>query len=132
MKRFEIEAIRPRAVLVIDTGSKIFYAHFETNPAAQAFIERLNSGALSVEMNDFGGFEKVGDLPWALLSSDERITAKPGDLMLYQGNKICLYYGENNGEFTRLATVGNVTKEDLLTEFGEGGVTLSFSLEWSE
>ena len=56
----------------------------------------------------------------------------PGDIILYQGNQICVYYDENTWNFTRLAKINYVTKEDLLKTLGEGDVTVSFWLEWSE
>ena len=123
---------KPRAVLLIKANGKKFYAHFEDNTSAKALVEKLNSERLTVEMHDYGGFEKVGDLPWELPRNDTQITTKPGDVILYNGNQITVYYGENNWNFTRLAQIGNVTKEQLLEAFGAGNVSVSFSLEWSE
>ncbi|MBQ7671148.1 MAG: hypothetical protein IJS45_10590 [Clostridia bacterium] len=128
----ETDSIKPRAVLVIEAGGRIFYAHFEDNSSAQAFRDKLNSGGLTVEMSDYGGFEKVGDLPWELPRNDAQITTKPGDIILYQGDKITVYYGENTWNFTRLASIGNTSKEELLSALGEGDASVTFSLEWSE
>ena len=83
-------------------------------------------------MQDYGGFEKVGPLPWALPQTDELITTKPGDITLYQGNKISLYYDENTWELTKLASIGDITRDELLEVLGEGGATVSFWIEWSE
>ena len=119
-------------VLVIEAGGTQFYAELEDNSSAKAFIDELNSGAISVEMRDYGGFEKVGPLPWTLPQNDTEITAKPGDVILYQGNQITVYYDQNTWSFTKLASIGNVSREKLLEAFGEGDVTISFWLEWSE
>ena len=83
-------------------------------------------------MSDYGSFEKVGDLPQELPRNDESITTVPGDIILYQGNKITIYYDENTWEFTRLAKIYDVTREELLDVLGDGDVTVSFWLEWSE
>lgn len=56
----------------------------------------------------------------------------PGDVILYQGNQITIYYDENTWDFTRLAKIEGVTKEDLLVVFGEGDVTVKLWVEWSE
>ena len=53
-------------------------------------------------MHDYGGFEKVGDLPWDITRNDEEITTVPGELIPYQGNQITVYYGENTWNFTKL------------------------------
>lgn len=60
------------------------------------------------------------------------ITTVPGDVILYQGNQITIYYDENTWDFTRLAKIEGVTKEDLLVVFGEGDVTVKLWVEWSE
>ena len=52
--------------------------------------------------------------------------------ILYQGNQITIYYDQNTWNFTKLATIGNVTKEELLDALGEGNVTVTFWVEWSE
>ena len=83
-------------------------------------------------MNDYGGFEKVASLPYSLPRNDTKITTSPGDIILYNGNSITVYYGENTWSFTRLARIGNVSKSDLLDALGSGSATVSFYLEWSE
>ena len=126
------EAITPSCVLVIEANGNKFYASFENNSSAEALIDKLSSEPLTVEMHDYGDFEKVGSLPWELPTNDNRITTKPGDVILYQGNQITVYYDENTWSFTKLAEIGNATKENLLEAFGSGNVSITFSLEWSE
>ena len=69
---------------------------------------------------------------WSLPRNDESITTEPGDVILYQGDQITVYYDENTWNFTRLAKIGSVTREELLEAFGEGNVTVTFWTEWSE
>ena len=127
-----VAALRPRATLVIEANGRTLYASLEDNPSADAFRAALNSGAIQVAMHDYGSFEKVGDLPWALPRNDEPITTVPGDVILYEGDKITLYYDENSWTFTRLARIDSATKEKLLEILGDGDVTVRFHLEWSE
>ena len=126
------EALRPVASLVMEVNGKIYYPQPEDNSSAKAFLEKLKEGRLDIAMHDYGGFEKVGPLPWDLPKNDERITTVPGDIILYQGNQITLYYDQNTWSFTRLARIGNVTGEELRAVLGTGDVTVSFWLEWSE
>lgn len=132
MKQNERTPAKTTPVLVIEANGKRFYATPEDNSSAAALIEKLSAGAVTLEMSDYGNFEKVGALPWELPRNDERITTKPGDVILYQGDRITLYYDENTWSFTRLAAIGNATREDLLAALGGGDVTVRFSLEWSE
>jgi len=122
----------PTPVLVVDTGKKKFYATLEDNSSAKALIEKLSAEPLTLDMSDYGGFEKVASLPYSLPRNDTKITTSPGDIILYNGNSITVYYGENTWSFTRLARIGNVSKSDLLEALGPGSATVSFYLEWSE
>lgn len=118
--------------LVIAANDKVFYASLEDNSSATAFAEKLTREAIEVDMRDYGNFEKVGSLPWSLETNDAQITTEPGDVILYQGNKITIYYDQNTRSFTRLAKINGATKEELLEAFGEGDVTVAFWVEWSE
>ena len=124
--------VQPVPTLVIEANGRTFYVEPEDNSSAEAFLEALSSEPLEVELHDYGDFEKVGSLPWDLPRNDETITTVPGDVILYQGNEITIYYDENTWDFTRLAKIGGVTREDLLEVFGDGNVTVRFRVEWSE
>ena len=122
----------PTASFVMEANGRQFYPTFADSAAAEALFEKLDTGMLEVTLHDYGNFEKTGPLPWALPATDERITTQPGDIVLYQGNQICIYYGENTWEFTRLASIDNVSRDELLAILGDGDVTVRFWLEWSE
>lgn len=113
--------------LKITVGTSELYASLEDNPSAEEFRELLEEGPLTVEMRDYGGFEKVGALGKTLTRSDTQITTEPGDVILYQGNQITIYYGVNQWNFTRLAKINDVS--DLKEKLGEGTVEVTFSLE---
>lgn len=127
-----IEAVRPTAVLAIEVGDQKLYANLEDNPSAEAFTKKLQQEILTMELHDYGGFEKVGDLPWELPRSDEQITTEPGDIILYQGNQLSIYYDENTWSLTRIAKIGNASKDKLLSALGNGDVSVTMYLEWSE
>ena len=127
------KAVQVTPVLVIDAGDREFYANLEDNESAEAFLQKLGEeGQITVELHDYGNFEKVGPLPWDLPRSDEEITTKPGDIILYQGNQITIYYDQNTWTFTKLATIEDVTREELLEVFGPEETTVTFWIEWSE
>ena len=98
------------------------------NSSSEAFMTLLAAGDLSVEMHDYGSFEKVGPLGTTLPRNDEPITTEPGDLILYQGNQITIYYAVNSWNFTRLGKVQGLTQDELKQILGTGGITARFSL----
>ena len=126
------DAVQPVPVLAIEANGRTFYASLENNSSAEALIEQLSGGPVELELHDYGSFEKVGALPWTLPRNDESITTVSGDVILYQGNQITIYYDENTWSFTRLARIDGVTKEELLEALGQGNVSVIFWVEWSE
>lgn len=112
----------------ITAGDTTFTAVFADNSSAQALKELLEQGDLTLSMSDYGGFEKVGSLGSQLPQNNEQITTGPGDVILYQGSSITIYYDTNSWNFTRLGKIEDVTKEELLTALGEGDVEVTLSL----
>ena len=126
-----IEAIRPRAVLLIETENRKFYANIEESPSGRAFKERLNSDPLRVRMSDGGGSERAAALPWDLPRGDGTDAIIAGDIVLGDG-RIAIYYGEEEKRGVRLARIGNTTDEELLAALGVGDAAVTFSREWGE
>lgn len=112
--------------LKITVGDEEMMATLEDNSSAREFRELLAQGSVTIEMEDYGGFEKVGPLGTTLTRNDQRITTEPGDVILYQGNQITIYYGSNTWNFTRLAKIDDPT--DLQSKLGKGRVQVTFSL----
>ena len=113
--------------LKISVNGTELTATLEDNSSAKALAELLKQGDITVDMSDYGNFEKVGDLPQSLLRTDENITTVPGDIILYQGNKITIYYDENTWNFTKLGHIDNISQEELKTILGGGDVTVTLS-----
>ena len=122
----EAGSSQEEAMLKITVGDYELLATFEDNSSAEEFKQLLAQGPVTVEMDDYGGFEKVGDLGTTLTRNDRQITTEPGDVILYQGNQITIYYGTNTWSFTRLARIDDPT--DLKAKLGEGTVQITFSL----
>ena len=131
-KMTEEEAMDPVAIPILRIGETFYTIDFESNSSADAFFEKIKKEPLSIDMHDYGQFEKVGDLPWEIPTNDEEITTKPGDIILYQGNKITIYYDENTWDLTKIGSIRDVTEEELKDSLGEGDVTVEFSVEWTE
>ncbi len=79
-------------------------------------------------MRDYGNMEKVGSLGRDLPTNNESITTEPGDIILYQGSALVIYYAPNTWNFTRLGKIDNITGEKLKQILGEGNVTITLSL----
>lgn len=111
----------------LEVGGSEFTVVLEENEAADAFAEMMKNEPVTIEMSDYSGFEKVGALEKNLPANDSQITTKSGDIVLYQGNKIVIFYGSNSWSYTRLGHIDDLTGwEEAL---GSGNVTAVFSIE---
>jgi hypothetical protein len=79
-------------------------------------------------MSDYAGMEKVGSLGQSLPRNDTQLNVGAGDVILYQGNQITIYYGTNSWSFTKLAVIPNITGDELLKILGDGDVEVKFSV----
>ncbi len=124
-------AVGPGQPAADQAGGAVWTAALEDNPSAAAWRELLSKGPLVVDMHDYGGFEKVGSIGADLPQSNRQVNAKPGDVILYQGSRVTIYYGENSWNVTPLGHIGGVTEAGLREALKAGGshVSVTFSLE---
>ena len=113
-------------------GDATFTATLVDNSSAQALVELLQEGPLTIEMNDYGNMEKVGPIGQTLPANDEQITTEPGDIILYQSNSLVIYYDTNSWNFTRIGKINYATQEELLDALGSGAVSVTFALSDDE
>lgn len=115
------------ATMQVQIGDSTFTATLEDNPAVDSLVQMMESAPVVIQMSDYAGFEKVGSLGTSLPASNSQITTQPGDIVLYNGNQIVIFYGSNSWSYTRLGKIDDLTgwREAL----GSGGVTVTFFLE---
>lgn len=112
--------------MTLQIGNSSFTATLENNPAVDAFVEMMNDSPIIIQMNDYSGFEKVGSLGTNLPADDKQTTTHAGDIVLYNGNQIVIFYGSNAWSYTRLGKIDDLSGwEDAL---GSGDITVTFSL----
>ena len=124
----ETESVEDTAMkMKIEVNGSLFTATLADNAAADALVDWVEEGPVTLELSDYAGFEKVGPLGRSLPASDSRTTTHAGDIVLYQGDQIVLFYGSNSWSYTRLGHIDDLTGwEDAL---GGGDVTVTLSLE---
>jgi len=111
----------------VQVGGAAFSATLENNEAVSELVAMMQESPVVIEMSDYSGFEKVGPLGRSLTASNSQTTTHAGDIVLYNGNQIVIFYGSNSWSYTRLGHIDDLTGwEDAL---GSGDVTVTFSLE---
>ena len=79
-------------------------------------------------MSAYGGFEQVGPIGQPLPSADEQTTTSPGDIVLYSGNRLVVFYGSNTWSYTRLGKIVDQTPEQLEALLGNGDATVALTI----
>lgn len=111
----------------VQVADVVFSATLEENEAVSALVEMMRESSVVIQMSDYSGFEKVGPLGTSLPASNSQTTTQAGDIVLYNGNQIVIFYGSNSWSYTRLGHIDDLTGwEEAL---GSGDVTVTFSLE---
>ncbi|MDR2366585.1 MAG: hypothetical protein LBF58_00505 [Deltaproteobacteria bacterium] len=115
------------ATFNLKVGDASLTATYADTAAARELSVLLSGKPLTVQMRDHGGFEKVGSLGQSLTAGDTRIRAVIGDIMLYQGNQMVIFYGTNTWGYTRLGKIMGITPDGLRDVLGRGDVTAVLS-----
>ena len=98
------------------------------NSSVKALVEQLAKSDLTYEADDYGNFEKVGSIGITLPQNNESITTTAGDIILYQGTSICLYYGVNTWSFTRIGKIEGISQSEMKTFVNAGGGSVKITL----
>ena len=111
----------------INVNGQDFTATLEQNSAVSALVQMMENGPVTLQLSDYAGFEKVGPLGQSLPASNSQTTTQTGDIVLYQGNQIVMFYGSNSWSYTRIGRIDDLTGwEEAL---GSGDVTVTLSVE---
>ena len=102
---------------------------WEDNDSVKALYEYANNNTLTIDMRMYGGFEQVGSLGINLPTDDKNITTKAGDIVLYNGNQIVVFYGSNTWSYTKLGQVENASVDYMKQLLDNGDVTVSLKVD---
>ena len=102
---------------------------WENNESVKALVKLAAESPLTIDTSMYGGFEQVGSIGTDLPSNDVSITTEPGDIVLYTGNNIVVFYGSNSWSYTRLGHIENKSDEELKDLLGGNNVEITLSVE---
>lgn len=117
--------------LYITIGNQMLPVTLVKNNATEALMAALAANPITYEADDYGGFEKVGALGISLPTNNQQLTTQAGDVILYSGNQIVLFYGSNSWSYTRLGRIEYESLEQLKSflKAGQGRVSVTLSAE---
>ena len=102
---------------------------WEQNQAVDDLKALADEGAIVAELHMYGGFEQVGPLGASLTASDEEMTTEPGDIVLYAGDQISIFYGSNSWAYTKLGRITDKTADEMAALLGNGDVSITITIQ---
>ena len=122
----EEEAVKTLQMKIADTVVEVAW---EDNESVEALRKLCEEEPLTIEMSMYGGFEQVGSIGSDLPRNDVETTTSAGDIVLYSGNKIVVFYGSNSWAYTRLGHITDQDEAGMTQLLSNGDVTITVSLE---
>ena len=107
--------------------NKAVTVEWENNASVNALMELCSETPLTIQMSMYGGFEQVGSIGANLPRDDKQTTTSAGDIVLYSGNQIVIFYGSNSWAYTRLGKIKGLSSYELAELLGNGAVTINIS-----
>jgi len=114
--------------LQMKIGEALVEVEWEDNGSVEALKELCRETPLTIQMSMYGGFEQVGSIGQSLPREDSQTTTQAGDIVLYSGNQIVVFYGSNSWAYTRLGHITDKSAADLEELLGNGDVTITISI----
>ena len=111
--------------LILMVDDQEVEVEWENNESVSAITEMAKKAPVRINMSMYGGFEQVGSIGQSIPRNDKQTTTKAGDIVLYSGNQVVVFYGSNSWAYTRLGRITDKTDQELTRMLGNGDVTLS-------
>ena len=122
----EEEAVKTLQMKIADTVVDVAW---EDNEAVEELRKLCEEEPLVIQMSMYGGFEQVGEIGTSLPRNDVQTTTAAGDIVLYSGDRIVVFYGSNFWAYTRLGHITDQDEEGMTQLLGNGDVTITVSME---
>ena len=115
--------------IYITIGGQTQSATLVDNDATRELIAALQDASITVTLND-NDFEIWGSLGRSLTTKNEQMNAQPGDIVLYNGSNICIFYASNSWSYTRLGKIDGLSESELRTflKAGQNNINVTLSL----
>lgn len=117
------------AMLQMRIGDTAVTVEWEDNESVQALRDLCTDNPLTIQMSMYGGFEQVGSIGQSLPRDDQQTATGAGDIVLYSGNQIVVFYGSNSWAYTRLGHITDQNAAGMSELLGNGDVTITISME---
>ena len=117
------------STMTMKIGDTKVNVDWEDNQAVEALRNMAEDGDVTIQMSMYGGFEQVGSIGQSLPRDDKQTTTSSGDVVLYSGNQMVVFYGSNSWSYTRLGHISDKDEAGMTELLSNGDVTITISME---
>ena len=117
------------STMIMKIGDTKVNVDWEDNQAVEALRNMAEDGDVTIQMSMYGGFEQVGSIGQSLPRDDKQTTTSSGDVVLYSGNQMVVFYGSNSWSYTRLGHISDKDEAGMTELLSNGDVTITISME---
>ncbi|WP_022753544.1 cyclophilin-like fold protein [Butyrivibrio fibrisolvens] len=117
------------STMIMKIGDTKVNVEWEDNQAVEALRDMAKDGDITIQMSMYGGFEQVGSIGQSLPRDDKQTTTSSGDIVLYSGNQMVVFYGSNSWSYTRLGHISDKDEAEMADLLSNGDVTITISRE---
>ena len=122
------EAVGDSTMIMMIDGTKV-NVEWEDNQAVERLRDMAEDGDITIQMSMYGGYEQVGSIGQSLPRDDKQTTTSSGDIVLYSGNQMVVFYGSNSWSYTRLGHISDKDEAEMADLLSQGDVTITISTE---
>ena len=115
--------------MIMTIGDTKVNVDWEDNRAVEALRDMAKDGDVTIKMTMYGGFEQVGSIGQSLPRDDKQTTTSSGDIVLYSGNQIVVFYGSNSWSYTRLGHISDKDEAEMTELLSNGDVNITLSID---
>lgn len=116
------------STMIMKIGDTKVNVEWEDNQAVEALRDMAKDGNVTIQMSMYGGFEQVGSIGQSLPRDDKQTTTSSGDIVLYSGNQMVVFYGSNSWSYTRLGHISDKDEAEMADLLSNGDVTITISM----
>lgn len=120
----QAEEVQEKMLEMKIAGTPVTVA-WEDNEAVAALKEYCRDQILTIPLSMYGGFEQVGSIGTSLPQNDVQTTTQSGDIVLYSGNQLVVFYGSNSWAYTRLGHITDKSQDELTSLLSNGDVSIT-------
>ena len=122
------EASEVEKVLCLYVNDRKLPVTWEDNDSVAEIRSIVNNDSLTVEMSMYGDFEQVGELGRNITRNDRQMTTSYGDIVLYSGSNIVIFYGSKSWSYTKLGHV-ELSQQEMTDLLGNVDIRITLTME---